>query len=104
MVGAIVRGFSRRRILFVHAAAQRGGPAFAVLGMRVPGCSAAPWSPRAIFGMAGFGRFAADGALRGDVPVVQGDARRARSWSCWCSTWGSTACSAGSTRHRRRGI
>jgi peptide/nickel transport system permease protein len=43
-----------------------------VLGMRVPMLIGSAVVTESIFGMPGFGRFAADGALRGDVPVVQG--------------------------------
>lgn len=72
VVGAIVRGLSPRRILFVHVLRNGAGPAFTVLGMRVPMLIGGAIVTESIFGMAGFGRFAADGALRGDVPVVQG--------------------------------
>jgi peptide/nickel transport system permease protein len=72
VVGAVVRGLSPRRILFVHVLRNGAGPAFAVLGLRVPMLIGASVVTESIFGMPGFGRFAADGALRGDVPVVQG--------------------------------
>ncbi|MDT7706703.1 MAG: peptide/nickel transport system permease protein [Pseudonocardiales bacterium] len=72
VVGAVVRGLSPRRILFVHVLRNGAGPAFTVLGMRVPMLIGSAVVTESIFGMPGFGRFAADGALRGDVPVVQG--------------------------------
>lgn len=72
VVGAIVRGLSPRRILFVHVLRNGAGPAFTVLGMRVPMLIGGAIVTESIFGMAGFGRVAADGARRGDVPVVQG--------------------------------
>ena len=72
VVGAVVRGLSPRRILLVHVLRNGAGPAFTVLGMRVPMLIGSAVVTESIFGMQGFGRFAADGALRGDVPVVQG--------------------------------
>ena len=72
VLGAVVRGLSPRRILFVHVLRNGAGPAFTVLGMRVPMLIGSAVVTESIFGMQGFGRFAADGALRGDVPVVQG--------------------------------
>ncbi|MFC4945192.1 ABC transporter permease [Pseudonocardia sp. GCM10023141] len=72
VLGAIVRGLSRRRILIVHVLRNGVGPAVTVLGMKVPMLLGGAVVTESIFGMAGFGRFAADGALRGDVPVVQG--------------------------------
>ena len=72
VVGAVVRGLSPRRILLVHVLRNGAGPAFTVLGMRVPMLIGTAVVTESIFGLQGFGRFAADGALRGDVPVVQG--------------------------------
>lgn len=72
VVGAVVRGLSPRRILVVHVLRNGAGPALTVLGMRVPMLIGSAVVTESIFGMPGFGRFAADGALRGDVPVVQG--------------------------------
>ncbi|MBM7784737.1 peptide/nickel transport system permease protein [Tenggerimyces flavus] len=72
VVGAVVRGLSRRRVLFVHVLRNGAGPAVTILGMRVPSLLGGAVVTESIFGMAGYGRFAAEGALRGDVPVVQG--------------------------------
>jgi peptide/nickel transport system permease protein len=72
VLGAVVRGLSKRRILLVHVLRNGSGPAFTILGMKVPVLLGGAVVTESIFGMAGFGRFAADGALRGDVPVVQG--------------------------------
>jgi len=72
VTGAIVRGLSKRRILFVHVLRNGSGPALAILGMRVPALLGGAVVTESIFGMAGFGRFASESALRGDVPVVQG--------------------------------
>jgi peptide/nickel transport system permease protein len=72
VTGAIVRGLSPRRILWGHVLRNGAGPALSVLGLRVPMLIGGAVVTESIFGMAGFGRFAADGAVRGDVPVVQG--------------------------------
>jgi peptide/nickel transport system permease protein len=72
VLGAVVRGLSPRRILWGHVLRNGAGPAFSVLGLRVPMLIGGAVVTESIFGMAGFGRFAADGAVRGDVPVVQG--------------------------------
>lgn len=72
VTGAIVRGLSPRRILFVHVLRNGAGPAVAVLGMHVPRLIGGAVITESIFAMPGFGRFTADSALRGDVPVVQG--------------------------------
>ncbi|GAY12344.1 ABC transporter permease [Pseudonocardia sp. N23] len=72
VLGAVVRGFSPRRVLLVHVLRNGAGPALSVLGLRIPILVGGAVVTESIFGMSGFGRFAADGALRGDVPVVQG--------------------------------
>jgi len=72
VTGAIVRGLSPRRILFVHVLRNGAGPAVAVLGMHIPRLIGGAVITESIFAMPGFGRFTAESALRGDVPVVQG--------------------------------
>ncbi|SDE53686.1 ABC transporter permease [Pseudonocardia oroxyli] len=72
VVGLVVRGLPPRRILWRHVLRNGSGPALSVLGLRVPMLIGGAVVTESIFGMAGFGRFAADGAVRGDVPVVQG--------------------------------
>jgi len=72
VTGAVVRGLSPRRILFVHVLRNGAGPAVAVLGMHVPRLIGGAVITESIFAMPGFGRFTAESALRGDVPVVQG--------------------------------
>jgi peptide/nickel transport system permease protein len=72
VVGLVVRGLPPRRILLRHVLRNGSGPALSVLGLRVPMLIGGAVVTESIFGMAGFGRFAADGAVRGDVPVVQG--------------------------------
>lgn len=72
IVGARVRGLSGRRVLWVHALRNGAGPALAVLGMKAPALLGGAVVTETIFSMPGFGMLAADSALRGDVPVVQG--------------------------------
>jgi peptide/nickel transport system permease protein len=72
VTGAIVRGLSPRRILWVHVLRNGAGPALAVVGLHVPRLIGAAVVLESVFGMPGFGRLAAESALRGDVPVVQG--------------------------------
>ena len=72
VVGAIVRGVSPRRILFVHALRNGAGPALSMLAVRVPMLIGGAVVTETIFTMPGMGKMAADSALRGDVPVVQG--------------------------------
>ncbi|MEU1972162.1 ABC transporter permease [Microbacterium sp. NPDC019599] len=72
VTGAIVRGLGPRRIFFVHVLRNGSGPALTVLGMKFPNILGGAVVTEAIFGLAGFGKFAADSASRGDVPAVQG--------------------------------
>jgi peptide/nickel transport system permease protein len=72
ITGAVVRGFSPRRVLFVHALRNGAGPAVAILGMKIPTLLGGAVVTETIFSMPGFGMLSADSALRGDVPVVQG--------------------------------
>lgn len=72
VTGAVVRGLSRRRILFVHVLRNASGPALTVLALKVPMLIGGAVVTEAIFNMPGMGKLAADSALRGDVPVVQG--------------------------------
>lgn len=72
VTGAIVRGLGPRRIFLVHVLRNGSGPAVTVLGMKFPALLGGAVVTEAIFGLAGFGKFAADSASRGDVPAVQG--------------------------------
>ncbi|BCY08123.1 ABC transporter permease [Actinoplanes sp. L3-i22] len=72
VTGAVVRGLSPRRIFFRHVLRNGMGPALTVLGMKFPNLLGGAVVTESIFGMAGFGKFAADSAQRGDVPAVQG--------------------------------
>lgn len=72
ILGARVRGVSPARVLWVHALRNGAGPAMAVLGMKIPTLLGGAVVTETIFSMPGFGMLAAESALRGDVPVVQG--------------------------------
>ena len=72
VTGAIVRGLSRERIFWVHVLRNGSGPALAMLGMKFPNLIGGAVVTEAVFGLAGYGKFAADSASRGDVPAVQG--------------------------------
>jgi peptide/nickel transport system permease protein len=72
VIGALLRGFSDRRIFFVHVLPNGIAPALTVLGMKFPNLLGGAVVTEAIFGLSGYGKFASDSALRGDVPSVQG--------------------------------
>jgi peptide/nickel transport system permease protein len=72
VVGATMRGFSRRRIVFVHALRNGAGPAVAAVGLHVPRLIGGAIVTETVFVMPGLGTLTRDAALRGDVPVVQG--------------------------------
>lgn len=72
VIGATLRGFSDRRIFFVHVLPNGIAPALTVLGMKFPNLLGGAVVTEVIFGLAGYGKFASDSALRGDVPSVQG--------------------------------
>jgi peptide/nickel transport system permease protein len=72
ILGARVRGLGEHRILWVHALRNGAGPTVAILGMKIPTLLGGAVVTETIFSMPGFGMLAAESALRGDVPVVQG--------------------------------
>jgi peptide/nickel transport system permease protein len=72
VIGATVRGLSRRRIFFRHVLRNGIGPAVAVLALEFPTLIGGSVIVESIFALAGFGQFAATSAQAGDVPSVQG--------------------------------
>jgi peptide/nickel transport system permease protein len=72
VVGATMRGLSRRRIVAGHALRNGAGPAVAVLGVHVPKLIGSAIIVETVFVLPGIGSLTKDSALRGDVPVVQG--------------------------------
>jgi peptide/nickel transport system permease protein len=71
VVGAQVRGLSGRRIFFVHVLRNGIGPAIAVLGLKFPNLLGGAVVTEAIFQLSGYGVFATQSAIKGDVPAVQ---------------------------------
>lgn len=72
VVAATVHGLSRPRIVLHHALPNAVGPAIATLGLHVPRLVGGAVITEAVFGMPGLGMLARQGALSGDVPIVQG--------------------------------
>ncbi|GGH41745.1 ABC transporter permease [Microbacterium album] len=72
VVGATVRGFSRRRVVLVHALRNGSGPAVALLGMHLPRLIGGAVVTETVFAMPGLGLLTKQAALQGDIPVVQG--------------------------------
>jgi peptide/nickel transport system permease protein len=71
-VGALVRGLSPRRTFFVHVLRNGASPSIAILGLKFPNLLGGAVVTEAIFGLSGYGVFASESAIRGDVPAVQG--------------------------------
>jgi peptide/nickel transport system permease protein len=72
VVGAEVRGLSRRRVLFRHALRNAAGPAVTVLGIDVPMMIAGAVAAEEIFSLPGMGQLVLESAQTRDIPVVQG--------------------------------
>jgi peptide/nickel transport system permease protein len=71
VTGAVVRGLSGRRIFFVHVLRNGVGPSLAVLGLKFPNLLGGAVVTEAIFQLSGYGVFASQSAIKGDVPAVQ---------------------------------
>jgi peptide/nickel transport system permease protein len=72
VTGAILQGFSRRRIV-VHDVFRNGvGPALSILGLKFPTLLGGAVITESVFSMAGYGAYTAKAAQGGDLPVVQG--------------------------------
>jgi peptide/nickel transport system permease protein len=71
VTGAVVRGLSGRRVFFVHQLRNGIGPAVAVLGLKFPNLLGGAVVTEAIFQLSGYGQFASQSAIKGDVPSVQ---------------------------------
>jgi peptide/nickel transport system permease protein len=72
VIGATVHGLSPRRIFFGHVLRNGGGPALALVGLTFPTLLGGAVVTESVFGLAGYGVFASNSALHGDVPAVQG--------------------------------
>ncbi len=71
VVGAVVRGLNGRRVFFVHVLRNSVGPSLAVLGLKFPNLLGGAVVTEAIFQLSGYGVFATQSAIKGDVPAVQ---------------------------------
>lgn len=72
VIGARLRGLSERRIFWVHVLPNALGPTLSILGLRFSHLLGGAVVTEAVFGLSGYGKFAGESALRGDVPAVQG--------------------------------
>ena len=69
--GATVRGLSGRRVFWVHTLRNGVGPSVAVLGLKFPNLLGGAVVTESIFQLSGYGLFATQSAVQGDVPSVQ---------------------------------
>lgn len=72
VVGAMVRGLSRRRVFFVHTLRNAIAPSVAILGIKFSHLLGGAVVVEMIFGLPGYGSLVSSAALGADVPVVQG--------------------------------
>jgi peptide/nickel transport system permease protein len=71
-VGAEMRGFSRRRVLFGHVLRNASGPALAVLGLAVPAIIGGAVITEKLFNLPGIAQLSLNAAEQGDIPVILG--------------------------------
>lgn len=71
-IGAEMRGFGRRRVLFGHVLRNAAGPTLAVIGLAIPLIIGGAVMTEKLFGLPGVAQLALQAAERGDVPVVLG--------------------------------
>lgn len=71
-VGAEMRGFGRRRVLFGHVLRNAAGPTLAVIGLAIPLIIGGAVMTEKLFGLPGIAQLALQSAEKGDVPVVLG--------------------------------
>jgi peptide/nickel transport system permease protein len=71
-VGAEMRGYSRRRVLFGHVLRNAVSPTLAVVGMALPLIIGGAVMTEKLFNLPGVAQLALQSATRGDVPVVLG--------------------------------
>ncbi len=71
-VGAQMRGFGRRRVLFGHVLRNAAGPTLAVIGLAIPLIIGGAVMTEKLFGLPGIAQLALQAAEKGDVPVVLG--------------------------------
>ena len=78
VIGALVRGLSERRVFWVHVVRNAIGPTLTILGMKFANLLGGAVVLESIFALSGYGVFASQSALHGDVPAVQGRSGRVR--------------------------
>ncbi|MEP9364155.1 ABC transporter permease [Nocardioides sp. CN2-186] len=71
-IGAEMRGYSRRRVLFGHVLRNAIAPTLAVIGMAIPLIIGGAVMTEKLFNLPGIAQLALQSAQRGDVPVVLG--------------------------------
>lgn len=71
-IGAQMRGFSRRRVLFGHVLRNAAAPTLAVIGLAIPLVIGGAVMTEKLFGLPGIAQLALDSSQKGDVPVVLG--------------------------------
>jgi peptide/nickel transport system permease protein len=71
-IGAEMRGYSRRRVIFGHVLRNAVGPTLAVIGMAIPLIMGGAVMTEKLFNLPGVAQLALQSAQRGDVPVVLG--------------------------------
>jgi peptide/nickel transport system permease protein len=72
VIGAILRGFSRRQVITHHVFRNGIGPGLSILGLKFPTLLGGAVITESVFSMAGYGAYTAKAAQGGDLPVVQG--------------------------------
>jgi peptide/nickel transport system permease protein len=71
-IGAQMRGYSHRRVLFGHVLRNAVAPTLAVIGMAIPLIVGGAVMTEKLFNLPGIAQLALQSAQRGDVPVVLG--------------------------------
>ena len=71
-LGAQMRGYSARRVLFGHVLRNAVGPTLAVVGMALPLIVGGAVMTEKLFNLPGLAQLALQSAERGDVPIVLG--------------------------------
>ncbi len=72
VTGAVMRGYSPRRVLFGHVLRNAAGPALTVLGISVPTILGGAVVTERIFNLPGIAQLALQSGQQHDIPVVQG--------------------------------
>lgn len=71
-IGAQMRGFGRRRVLFGHVLRNAAAPTLAAIGLAIPLVIGGAVMTEKLFGLPGIAQLALQSSEKGDVPVVLG--------------------------------